>query len=114
MIIEWVAAPIGLLCGALVLYCVYLLAVRKAQKTGERPLVVFFRVLAVFMLLHGLGLAFITPGVWFAASTFIGPLPAEDAGMMAYFTVVGFVVVIVSVGVLCWTGLFPRVDRPTS
>jgi hypothetical protein len=112
MFIEWLAVPIGVICGAVVLFCVYILARRKAEKTGERPLIVFIRVLAVFMLFHGLGLALVTPCVWLGASTVFGLMPAEESGWMAYFTVVGVVIVLISGGVLCWTGLWPRAEQP--
>jgi hypothetical protein len=111
MPVEWIAVPVGLLAGGIALLGLYLLARKKALKSGERPGVVFLRCIAFLGLVHGLGLALFTPCVLGGASLLFGPIPVEDRDWMIAFTLAGLVFVFFSGLALRWTGWFPQAAR---
>jgi hypothetical protein len=111
MTLETVLVSIGWLGGAGLLVCLYLHAARKARKTGERPVVLFLRCLAVFSLFHGAGLSLVTAVVLFATPALVAQLPATDHAWMLWMVGAGCVFLAAGGLVLCWTGWFPAARR---
>src|SRR5262245_32130789 len=82
MAVEWVAVTAGIVCGAVALGGLYVLAGRKAVKTGERAPLIFVWGLSLLSLMHGLGLCLVTSALWAGASLLVGPIPEPERQFM--------------------------------
>jgi hypothetical protein len=91
---EWFAIAAGILGGAMALRGLYVLASRKAAKTGERASLVFLWALSFLFLVHGLGLCVITALVWSGAALFGVPLPEPERLLMKRMMLSGIVSVV--------------------
>jgi hypothetical protein len=89
MTLEWIATAAGLVAGAVALAGLYVLAKRKATKTGERAGVVFVWALSFLALVHGLGLCLVTAAVWGAVALFVDPLPESERQLMGRMILAG-------------------------
>jgi hypothetical protein len=96
---ETMAVASGVVCGAMLLVLLYVLAARKAATTGQHPVVLYLWVLSLFAVGHGIVLAVSTPLV-FVGSTLFGQLPQEDWDWMWYVVRAGVVFILVGGGVL--------------
>jgi drug/metabolite transporter (DMT)-like permease len=113
MNVEWVAIVAGVIGGALALLGLYLLAAKKAAKTGERAFTTFVWGLSLLSLMHGIGLCIVTAVVWAGASSLDGPIPETDCRFMGLMILAGIVFVFLG-GMGLWTRRPPAADRPTS
>jgi hypothetical protein len=101
MNLEWLAITVAVLCGALVLVGLYLLALRIVARSGGSAFALFVRCLSIFSLMHGLGLCLVTGVVLSGADLVLGPIPEEDRLWMERFILAGLPFVLVG-GVGLW------------
>jgi hypothetical protein len=76
--VEWLGIAAGVLAGAAGLRGLYVLARRKAAKTGERASLVFVWSLSLLFLAPGLGLCLFPALVWGGAALFAVPIPESE------------------------------------
>jgi hypothetical protein len=91
MNVEQLAIAAGILGGAIALVGLYLLASKKAAKTGEQAIIVFVWSLSLLSLLHGLALCLITAVVWLGASLLVGTGLEIDYRFMGMMILAGVV-----------------------
>jgi hypothetical protein len=115
MDVVWLCVAAGIVGGAAALAGLYLLAARKAARSGERALTVFLRVLFAFSLLHGLSLVLVAGVMWLVAPLFLGPIPAADRDAMEHmFIPAGLACVLVGGVGLRFTWRSAAAKRPPS
>src|SRR5262249_21306814 len=93
MDLEWIAIAAGIVGGALFFLGLYLLAIRKAAKSGERAFVIFMRGVLFLALMHGLGLVVVTGAVLFCVPLLLGQIPEADCDFMEWMILAGLVLV---------------------